>query len=106
MRCAGSTESAVGVSSSPEILKGSLYTSSAIDACRSYLNAVWIPRRTRGSASVQCWSAWHMMAAFSVRWKRSMSPLAAGWLSVRVECHRVWPGSERAEIQTDVPGWW
>jgi hypothetical protein len=41
-----------------------------------------LPRRTKGSASVQCWSAWHMMAAFSVRWKRSTSPLAAGWWAV------------------------
>jgi hypothetical protein len=56
----------------------SLYTSSADDACRSALNEERMPRRTRGSASVQCWSAWHMMAAFRVRWKRSTSPLAAG----------------------------
>jgi hypothetical protein len=55
--------SAVGVSSSPGILSGSPYTSSATDACRSSLNAVRIPRITRGRASVQCWSAWHMMAA-------------------------------------------
>jgi hypothetical protein len=46
MRCAGSTESAVGVSSSLGILRASLYTSSATDACRSALNAVQIPRRT------------------------------------------------------------
>jgi hypothetical protein len=32
------------------------------------LNDVRMPRRTRGSASVHCWSAWHMMAVFSVRW--------------------------------------
>jgi hypothetical protein len=40
MRCTGSTGSAVGDSSSPGILRGSLYTSSATDACRSSLNAV------------------------------------------------------------------
>jgi hypothetical protein len=73
MRCAGSTGSVVGVSNSPGILSGSPYTSSATDACRSSLNAVPFPRRTRGSASIQCWSAWHMMAAFIVRWKRSTS---------------------------------
>jgi hypothetical protein len=82
MKCAGSTGSAVGASSSPGILRGSPYTSSDADACRSSLNAVRIPRRTRGSASVQCWSAWHMMAVFSVQWKRSTSPLAAGWWAV------------------------
>jgi hypothetical protein len=54
MRCSGSAGSAVGVSSSPGILRGSPYTSSATDACRSALNDVWIPRRTRGSASVHC----------------------------------------------------
>jgi hypothetical protein len=40
MRCIGSTESDVEVSSSPGIRKGSPYTSSATDACRSALNAV------------------------------------------------------------------
>jgi hypothetical protein len=59
MRCAGSTGWSLGVSSSPGILKGSPYTSSATDACRSSLNDVRMPRRTKGSASVQCWS-WHM----------------------------------------------
>jgi hypothetical protein len=82
MRCAGSTGSAVGVSSSPGSLRGSPDTSSATDACRSYLKAVRIPRRTRGSASVHCWCAWYMMAAFSVRRKRSTSPLAVGWWAV------------------------
>jgi hypothetical protein len=66
---AGST---VGISSSP-------YTSSATGTCRFALNDVRMPRRTRGSHSVHCWSAWHMMTAFSVQWKRSTSPLAAGW---------------------------
>jgi hypothetical protein len=28
-----------------------------------------MPRRKRGSASVQCWLAWHMMAVFSVRFR-------------------------------------
>jgi hypothetical protein len=46
-----------GVSSSPGILWGSPYTSSATEACRSVLQAVRIPRRTSESASVQCWSA-------------------------------------------------
>jgi hypothetical protein len=82
IRCAGFTGSAVGVTSSPGILGGSLYTSSAADSCRSSLNAVRIPRRTSGSASVQCSSGWHMMAAFGVRWKRSTSSLAAGWWAV------------------------
>jgi hypothetical protein len=54
MRSAGSTGLALGVSSSLGILKDSLYTSSATDACRSSLKALWIPRRTRGSASVHC----------------------------------------------------
>jgi hypothetical protein len=40
MRCTGSTGSVVEVSSSPGIFSGSPYTSSAIDACRSILNAV------------------------------------------------------------------
>jgi hypothetical protein len=75
MRCAGSTESAVGVSSSLGILRGLPYTSSATNAYRSALkalNAVRIPRRTKGSAYVPC-------PSFSERWKRSTSPLAAGW---------------------------
>jgi hypothetical protein len=76
MRCAGSTGCALGVSSSPGILKGFPYTSSATDACRSTLKDVRIPRRMRGSVSVQRWSAWHVMADFSVRWKHSTSPLA------------------------------
>jgi hypothetical protein len=105
MRCAGSTGSAVGVSSSPGILSGSSCTSSATDACKSSLNAVGIPR-TRGSASVHCWSAWHMMAAFSVRWKRSTSPLAGGGgrSYVRAECLTAWPGIGTVGIQIDAPG--
>jgi hypothetical protein len=82
MRCAGSTGSAVGVSSSPGILRGSTYTSSATDACTPALNYVWMPRGARGSASVDGWSAWHMMAAISVRCKRSTSPLDVGWWAV------------------------
>jgi hypothetical protein len=39
-KCTGSTVSVVGVSSSPGIFSGSPYTSSAIDVCRSILNAV------------------------------------------------------------------
>jgi hypothetical protein len=100
MRCDGSTGSAVGVGSSPGILTGS-----PTYACRSSLNVVRIPR-TRGGASVQYWSAWHMMDAFSVWWKRSTSTLATGWLSVRVECHRAWPRSGKVEIQINVPGRW
>jgi hypothetical protein len=79
MRSTGSTGLALGVSSSLGIHKGSLYTNSATEACRSSLNDVPIPRRTRGSASVHCWFAWHMMGAFSVWWKRSTSLLAAWW---------------------------
>jgi hypothetical protein len=37
MRCAGSRGCAIGISSSPRILKGSPYTSSATDACKSTL---------------------------------------------------------------------
>jgi hypothetical protein len=77
MRCAGSIGCAVCVRNSPGILNVSPYMSSADDACRSALNEERMPRTTRGSVSVQCWSAWHMMAAFRVRWKRSTSPLAA-----------------------------
>jgi hypothetical protein len=82
MRCSGSTGSAVGVSSSPEILRGSSYTSSATNSCRSALNDVRMPRSITGSVSVHRWSVWHMMAAFSVRWKRSTSPLAAEWWEI------------------------
>jgi hypothetical protein len=82
MRCAGSIGLAVGVSSLPGVLRGVPYMSSVTDACRSSLNAVQIPRRTKGSTSVHCWSAWHMMAVFRVRWKRSMSLLVAGWWAV------------------------
>jgi hypothetical protein len=71
MRCSGSARPAAGVSSSPGMRRGSPYTMSATDACRSALYEVRIPRRTSGSASVHCWSSWHMMAAFNVRWKRS-----------------------------------
>jgi hypothetical protein len=78
IRCAGSTGSVVGVSSSPGILRGSPYTSSATDVYRSTLKDVQIPRRVRRSTSVQCRSAWHMMVVFSVWLKHSKSPLAAG----------------------------
>ena len=47
MRFSGSTGSGAGASSSPGILKASPYTTSATDACRSSLNVVRIPRRTR-----------------------------------------------------------
>jgi hypothetical protein len=40
MRCAGSTGFALGVSSSPGILRCSPYTSSATDACRPALKVV------------------------------------------------------------------
>jgi hypothetical protein len=76
MRYAGSTGCLAGVSSSPGICRGSPDTSSATDACKSGLNDVRMPTRTRESASVQCWSAWHMMAAFSVRRNLSASLLA------------------------------
>jgi hypothetical protein len=65
VRCAGSAGSIAGVSSLPGMLEGSLYTSSATDACRSSANAVWIQRKTGGSASAHCWSTWHTMAASS-----------------------------------------
>jgi hypothetical protein len=54
MRCVGSTGCVLGICSSPGNLKGSLYKNSATDACRSALKDVWIPRRMRGNASVQC----------------------------------------------------
>jgi hypothetical protein len=79
IRCAGSTGYAIRLSNSPRILRCSSYMSSVIDAYRSSLNAVRILRIIRGNASVHCWSLWHMMAAFSVRLKRSTSPLAARW---------------------------
>jgi hypothetical protein len=79
MRCDGSTVLVVGFSSSPGTRRGSPYTSSATDACRSSLKAVRMPSRKIGSASVHRCSAWHMIAAFSVRWKRSTRPFAAGW---------------------------
>jgi hypothetical protein len=40
VRCAGSTGSVAGVSGLPGMLEGSLYTSSATNACRSSVNAV------------------------------------------------------------------
>jgi hypothetical protein len=40
VRCPGSTGCALGVSNSPRILRGSPYTSSATDACRSALNDI------------------------------------------------------------------
>jgi hypothetical protein len=51
---------------SPRIVRGSPYTSSATDICRSILISVRIPRPRR-SAFVHCLPAWHMMAAFGVR---------------------------------------
>jgi hypothetical protein len=45
------------------------------------LSAVRIPRRTKGSVCDHGLSAWHMMAAFSVWWKRP-TPLSAGWWAV------------------------
>jgi len=41
-----------------------------------------MPKRISGSASVHCSSAWHMMAAFMVRCRRSTRPLAEGWWGV------------------------
>jgi hypothetical protein len=49
VRCAGFAGLVAGVSSLLGMLEGSLYTSSATDACRSSMNAVWIQRRTGGS---------------------------------------------------------
>jgi hypothetical protein len=72
------------VSSTPGILRGSPYRSSATDACRFSLNAMWIPCGTRGSASVHYRSAWHMMAAFSVLCKCAMS------VSCWVVVHESW----------------
>jgi hypothetical protein len=51
---AGSTGSAAGVSRLLGIFRGSSYTSSATEACRSTLNAVRILRRTRRSTSDHC----------------------------------------------------
>jgi hypothetical protein len=50
VRSAGYTGAAVGVNSSLRVLRGSQYTNSATDACRSALNAVRIPRRAKGGA--------------------------------------------------------
>jgi hypothetical protein len=61
MRCDGCTVPVAGVSSSPGTRRGSPYTSSATDACRSSLKAVRMSSRTTGSASVHRWSAWHTM---------------------------------------------
>jgi hypothetical protein len=47
MRSAEFTGLALGVNSPAGILKGSPYTSSATDNCRSSLKAVRIPRRTK-----------------------------------------------------------
>jgi hypothetical protein len=58
----GSTVPAVRVNSSPGMRRGSPYTSSATDACRSSLKAVRMARRMIGSASVHCELAWHMIA--------------------------------------------
>jgi hypothetical protein len=82
MRCAGSTWSMVGVSSLPGILRDSSYANSATDVCKSALNDMRIPMKTRGSSSVNCWFAWHMMAAFSVRWKCSTTQFALGWWTI------------------------
>jgi hypothetical protein len=60
------------------LLRGSPYTISAMDTCKSALNAVQILRRTKGSSYVQRLSVWHMIAAFSVQWKYTTSPLTAG----------------------------
>jgi hypothetical protein len=99
VRCAESTGSAVRVSSSPGILRGSPYTNSSTDACRCSLNAMRILRRTRGRASVHCWSTWHMMAAFSVRWKSSTSLLAAGWLA---ELNATQPGQGLEKLRFEL----
>ena len=50
----------------------------ADEAFKSSFQALRIPKRTNGRASVQCSSAWHMRAAFSCLWSLSMSPLEAG----------------------------
>jgi hypothetical protein len=47
VRCAGSAGSVAGVGSLPGMLDGSPYTSSATDACRFSVNALWIQRITR-----------------------------------------------------------
>jgi hypothetical protein len=88
------------------ILKGSPYTSSATDACRSALKNVRIPRRTRGSVCFQCWSVWRMMAFL----ESGGSVPRVHWLqydrrfSGKVQFHTIWPWSGRILIQTVVPG--
>jgi hypothetical protein len=108
MRCTVSTESAVRVCSLPRIVRGSPYISSATDACRSALNAMRIPRRTKERASVYYWSPWHMMAVLSVQWKHSTNSVAGdgGQLSRIAKFHSIWPESGRVVIQTGIPGEW
>ena len=74
----GSIFGAVGTSSSPGIRRGSPYTSSAADDCKSSLYTVRMPRRTIGNASVHDVHSWLMIAVLRVRWSRSTRPLAAG----------------------------
>ena len=53
-----------GAKKSPGDRREELYTSSADESFKSF-HALRIPNRTKGRASAQCSSAWHMRAAFS-----------------------------------------
>jgi len=65
--------------------------------------------RTSGRASVHFSSTWNMMAAFSVRCRRSTRPLAAGWWgsSCRGGYHTSSLGCGKSGIRTGVlDPWW
>jgi hypothetical protein len=72
VRCAGFVGSVAGVRSLLGMLEGLLYTSSATNACRFSVNAVWIQRRTGGSASAH--SSASTRPAFGQSQQHSTSP--------------------------------
>jgi hypothetical protein len=71
-----------GAKNSPGNRRGEPYTSSADEAFKSSFHALRIPNRTKGRASAQCSSAWHMSGAFSCRRSLSIMPLEAGCQAV------------------------
>jgi hypothetical protein len=90
MRCAGSTGSDVGASSSPGILWGSSYTSSG-EVSLSIVG----PRSTWWLLSMSDGSVPRL------RWQQD------GMRLYRIVIfHTVWSGIARAVTQTDVPGRW
>jgi len=62
------------------------YTSSTVVASRSSCQAVRMPKRMVGNASVHRLLSWHLNAVFNWRWNLFTRPFACGWQAVVCKC--------------------